>query len=185
MGNTLMKRIGHVLLIFSLLISFPWIAVASNDAPTGVSQSDKDEILQVARALIRSILNEDIHALSRLVSTTEGLTCTDTQYSHKEVISFLKNKKSYLYLGLYDSKGYLHKCGDSGYPPEYPPISEKEFLLSANQTMTVNRLDNDWAEVIITSPLKTHYPRSWSFHREGGSWRVAGGSFIIGNCTCG
>jgi hypothetical protein len=35
---------------------------------------------------------------------------------------------------------------------------------------------------MLTTPNPGHYQREWSFHREGGTWKVAGGSLIVGRC---
>jgi len=85
---------------------------------------------------------------------------------------------------LFDTAKFSKQCGD-GYSKEYPAIAEIDFLRDANESIEIMQVSNNWAEVTIGSPIKTHYPRLWYLHKEADTWKVSEGSFIIGNCTCG
>jgi hypothetical protein len=87
-------------------------------------------------------------------------------------------------MSLFDSARFSQQCGN-GYPVKYPAISEQEFLRTANDSMRIVRIEKNWASVTLTSPNPRHCPREWSFHREGGRWKIAGGSWIVGRCACG
>jgi hypothetical protein len=142
------------------------------------------KIREVVKDVRKAIVGKDTKELLKFVSVTNGLTCTDTNYTHKEVKQFLSNKGSYLNISLFDSAQFSKQCG-AGYLKEYPAIAEREFLKNANESIKISPLDIDWVEVTIESKRKTHYPRVWYLHREAQTWKVSGGSFIIGNCTCG
>jgi hypothetical protein len=150
-----------------------------------LSLRDQEQAQSVVREIRKSILNGDTKTFSLYISATNGLSCTDTQYSKKEANAFLGNRNSIFYVSLLDSKRFVRKCGDSWYSSEYPAISEKEFLQGAHEATTLTKLDNDWIQATIESPIKNHYTRVWYLHREGNTWKVAGGSFIIGSCVCG
>jgi len=148
------------------------------------SQADEKAIVGAALEVKKAILTENVEGFLRLVSHTEGLTCTDTWYSSGQIEDFLANKRSDLYLSLFRTKDFTKKCNKE-YPTEYPALSDKDFLQTSNESFSVTWLEANWAQVTITSPIKTHYPREWYFHREGSIWRLGGDGFIIGDCTCG
>jgi hypothetical protein len=148
------------------------------------SASEQQAITVAFQTVRQAILAEDISSLLSSISASEGLICTDTRYTGREIQAFLANKQSEFYVSLFRSEAFGEKCGD-GYPVEYPALSESEFLRTANASVAITRVDADWARVTITSPVRTHYPREWYFHREGGTWKIGGASFVIGNCTCG
>jgi hypothetical protein len=159
-------------------------AAASCYGGQPLSAQDRSSIQLVVTQLKEAILQEDTHKLLSLISNQIGLTCTDSKYSQKQISGFLKDKTSYLYLSLFDSKGYSQRCGGN-YPPEFPAISEKEFLSKASRpTIEITPIEAGWAKVVYKSETKGHYQREWVFHKESGSWKIAEG-FIIGNCSCG
>ena len=160
-----------------------WSAPALAQNTRTFSIADERQIRRAVVALREAILKEDLNQLSRQISGA-GLTCTDTDYSYKMIKAFLTNKRSHLYMSLFDSARFSQQCG-SGYPVKYPAISEQEFPQTANDSVRIVRIDSNWARVTLTSPNPRHYPREWSFHREGGTWKVAGGSWIVGRCACG
>ena len=149
-----------------------------------LSVVEQNMLRAIAQKVKQAILDADVEGLLGHISKTSGLTCTDTNYSYGEVRAFLHDKRSHLYMSLFDSAEFARRCG-SDYSSEYPAIADNDFLRTANQSVTIARLDNDWAQVTFTTPIKNHYPREWYFHREAGTWRVASGSFIIGSCSCG
>jgi hypothetical protein len=158
-------------------------AVALDAAPRSQTSSDEAEISAAVARVRKAILETDVPELLGNLSRT-GLTCTDTKYSYNEVKRFLKDTKSHLYIGLFDATAFSARCGDE-YPADYPAISDREFLRTANPGFEITAMGPGWVSIRITSPLRSHYQREWSFHREAGRWKVAGGSFIIGNCSCG
>jgi len=174
-------RIAAVFFIFHVTWSF---AGQDEKITAPLSARDRENILIAAKEIRSAILQKDTKRFFEFISTTQGLTCTDTNYSSKEIKAFLDNKNSYFYLSLFDNKRYSKKCSD-GYPEEYPAISENEFLRTANNTVTLIQESNDWVRVVIGSSIKSHYPREWYFHRDGQVWKISGSSFIIGNCSCG
>ncbi len=145
---------------------------------------DEQRLPAAVAAVRRAILSEDVRAPLQNISQVEPLGCTDSAYSLEKVKAFLRDKNSHLYTSLFDSLAFAKRCGRE-YPPEYPAISEKEFLRSARDAVQVTRLDRAWVEVTLTSPVPTHYAREWFFHWESGEWKLAGGSLVIGNCSCG
>jgi hypothetical protein len=172
-------------MVFCLLVSLSCIAASEiSQNKNSVSQKDKLEIIEVVIKIKESILSNNSKIFLKHVSLTEGLSCTDTKYSNKEVDTFLKNKNSYLYISLFDSKRFYNQCSNN-YQGNFPAISEREFLQNANEDITITRINSNWVEINITSPVKTHYPRKWYLHRESGSWKVSGASFVLGSCTCG
>ena len=120
----------------------------------------------------------------RNVSQKERLSCTDTPYTYSQARKFLKDHDSVFYKSLFDSRKFAKDCG-AWYPSEYPAISEKEFYSTASHEISIESFDRNWVKVTIQSPVKAHYERWMYLHREGAVWRVTGGSFVIGNCTCG
>jgi hypothetical protein len=179
-----MKCIRYFFIVFGLCFLSSCSPVASSQKYQ-LSLKDQEQAQSVVREIRKSILNGDAKAFSMYISATDGLSCTDTQYSKKEANAFLENRASYFYISLFDSKRFEQKCGESGYPTEYPVISEKEFLQSANEAITLTKLDDNWIQATVDSPIKNHYTRVWYLHREGNTWKVAGSSFIIGSCVCG
>jgi hypothetical protein len=180
-----MKFFHHFTIILLCLQVLPTFAArpGTQDKHT-LSSADAQKIRDVVNETREAIRNNNTKEFLRHVSVKNGLTCTDTDYAYKDVNKFLKEKSSYLYISLFDSSEFSKRCGD-GYPKEYPAIAEKEFLQAAYESIKISKLDNDTVEVLIESPIKTHYPRKWYLHREAQSWKVTGGSFIIGECTCG
>jgi hypothetical protein len=148
------------------------------------SAVDEQQLRAVTASVREAILSENVDLLLQNTSPVRGLRCTDTTYSYERITSFLRNKNSHLYKSLFDSSGFARQCGRE-YPPEYPPISEKEFLRSASNSSAIVRIDNDWAKVTLTSPVRNQYSRDWYFHREAGAWKLSDASFVIGNCSCG
>lgn len=174
-------------MFFAALFLFSGLALADGPPPNTaevLSEANQKEIRAVALKVKEAILDENVDEFLRHVSPSEGLTCTDSNYSYKSIERFLRDKNSHLYISLFDSVRFSRQCGNE-YPPEYPAISEKEFFRAANDSVQITKLDNDWAKVTFTSSVKSHYPREWYFHREGGTWKLAGGSVVIGSCSCG
>jgi hypothetical protein len=163
------------------------VAVGICASATGqerLSAHDREDILKTVSAIRAAILSENVDELLRHVSTTQGLSCTDTTYSHKSIKRFLADRGSQLYMALFDSPSFSRECSRE-YPPEYPAISDRDFLKTASTSVTVVTVRKDWVEVTIKSPMPSHYPRQWYLHREGDAWKLAGSSLIIGNCSCG
>ena len=163
---------------------FAVCASAETSSTKPLTQAERRAVEAAVEAVRTAILAGDTAALLRMIDTKEPLVCTDTPYARDEVREFLADKRSHLYLSLFDTTAYAKQCG-AGYPASYPALSEREFLRSANKTASIERLDVNWVRVTISSPIKTHYPREWHFHRDGKRWRLAGPSLIIGRCTCG
>jgi hypothetical protein len=159
------------------------VCAAATDQAT-LSAHDRELILKNVDALRAAILSRNADAVLQHVSTTQGLTCTDTRYSYKDITHFLADRRSHLYMGLFDSLSFAQACARE-YPPEYPAISDREFLKTANAAVTITTVRKDWVEVTITSPVPSHYPRKWYLHKEGEAWKLAGDSVVIGNCSCG
>jgi len=178
----LVKGVSTLLSLISASIVL-WSAPAFSQDTRMFSIADERQIRRAVVALREAILKKDLKDLLRQISGA-GLTCTDTDYSYKMIRAFLDDKKSHLYMSLFDSARFSQQCGNE-YPVEYPAISEQEFLRTANDSMLIVRTDSNWARVTLTSPNPRHYPREWSFHREGGTWKVAGGSWVVGRCGCG
>ncbi len=139
-------------------------------------------IKAVVASVRQAILDENAEELLRNITRTEGLICTDSLYSYTEAKTFLHDKKSHLYLSLFDSVGFSRRC-----TPEFPSdtfISDKEFLRTAREPIEITLLDSAWVKVTLTSKAFS-YPLEWHLHREGGTWRLGGNSFTIGACECG
>jgi hypothetical protein len=149
-----------------------------------LSAADQRKLERVVTEIREAILNSNVKALLRHFSRTEPLVCTDTGYSYNDVQRFLEQKDSHLYMSLFNSARFAPSCGQD-YPSEYPAISDKDFLASASPEATVISLGTGWAKVSLTSAVKGHFAREWYFHREAGTWKLAGGSFILGRCSCG
>jgi hypothetical protein len=161
-----------------------WTSVALCEEPKVASGADQERILAAVASVRKAILAQDTAALLATISRVEPLACTDTPYSRHRVAAFLCDPTSHLYISLFDTPAFAKRCGRE-YPPEYPAISEREFLLNARESVQVGRVTGGWVTVTLTSPVPTHYPREWYFHSESGGWRLAGGSLIIGRCSCG
>ena len=175
----MVKGASKLLTLISVSIVL-WSTPAFSQNERTFSIADERQIRRAVVAIREAILKEDLKQLLRQISGV-GLTCTDTGYSHKMIGAFLDDKTSHLYMSLFDSAQFSLRCGNE-YPAQYPAISEQEFLRTANDSMLIVRTDSNWARVTLTSPNPRHYPREWSFHREGGTWKVAGGSWVVARC---
>jgi hypothetical protein len=162
----------------------PFTSISAAQKYRPLSDTDKKQINEVVTELRRSILNQDTKAFLRQLSVNDGLACTDTDYTYKDISKFLADKNSHLYISLFDTPKFKKMCGH-GYPDEFPALSEKDFLKTAKKSIKIKQIDNDSVEVTIESSIKAHYPRQWYLQREGKTWKATGSSFIIGNCTCG
>jgi hypothetical protein len=150
------------------------------------SQGDtlEAELRATVLQLRQAILDGDAAAVLRHVSREHGLTCTDTGVAYDEIRHDLADRKSHLYLALFDAEGFARRCGDQ-YGGKYPALSEKAFFAAAPAAeMQVRLRGSDWAEVKFLTPVKTHWPREYQFHREGGRWKWVEG-VVVGRCTCG
>ena len=176
-----MKRTVLVIVFAISLIGLAQVS-SSNE---GLSKSEKQEILNTAKALRNAILNQDVDGVLKHISK-KGLGCTDSQFSHARVKRNLYDKNSYLYMSLFDSRRFSAKC-KSWYPPEYPAISEREFFLGDRDgPMEVVPL-HFWSgvvRVIFKSRVKGHYQREYDFQKEGNEWKVVYG-LVVGGCGCG
>ncbi len=144
-----------------LLVSLLAASCSGGDETTAqLTPQDRETILASVKEIRKAILQKDAKLLLQFVSKADGLNCTDTTYSYKEVAAFLANRDSHLYMSLFDNGRYGKQCGID-YPAEYPAIAEAEFLRSANEDVVLIRLSNDWAEAVIRSPVKSHSPREW------------------------
>src|SRR5438105_13385939 len=124
----------------AILASLTAVGASPASEATSFSKADEKVIIAAVLQAKKAILAEDVAGLLRLVSRTEGLMCTDTPYSFKEVTAFLADTRSDLYLSLFRSQAFARKCG-AGYPSQYPAISEKEFLRTAYESFAVIRLE--------------------------------------------
>jgi hypothetical protein len=180
-GSTIMTRSGTSFLAVSIF----FFGVASA-APTTESLSliDQQDLRRVALELRGAILHEDIARILRHVSRSNGLGCTDTEIPYKQVEKYLHEKKSHLYMSLFDSSRFSTQCGND-YSPEFPAISAKEFFgAESDQTLEIVPHTRNQAQVIFKSRIKGHYQREWEFKKEGKEWKLVYG-FIVGNCSCG
>jgi hypothetical protein len=167
---------------FLLLFLFSASAGVAKD-PFRLPDSERVQLETTAEAVRVAIIHEDTNEIASIVSKS-GLMCTDTNYSHAQVANFLKNKKSHLWLSLFDSARFSRLCGD-GYPSEFPAISEKEFFIkSTNLVITIIATDKRNATVTYQSSTKGHYKRDWYFRKEGSHWKLVD-AFIVGGCFCG
>ncbi len=106
--------------------------------------SCENELKRIVSDIRESILKKDIDHLAQYIGP-DGLECTDDQFSYAEVIAALKNKTSFLYLSLFNSKLFKEKCGQE-YPDEYPAISDREFFETAKDlNVEVSDLEPDWS----------------------------------------
>ena len=176
---------GTTLVATTLFLVWSVVASAEGVAPSPkLSETDVKAIRATVNDIRATIIAGNVKSLLVHISQNEGLACTDTQYSYTEAKAFLQDSNSAFYMSLFDTAKFRKECG-SGYPPDYPAISEKEFFKTANQEVSIEAINTNWVKVTIRSPIKSHYERWLYLHREGSVWRVGGGSFIIGNCTCG
>lgn len=144
---------------------------------------DRQMLTDVALDLRAAILNGNVRKILDHISRS-GLTCTDAQYSFKQVRKDLRNRKSHLFLSLFDSKAFSTQCG-IGYTSEFPAISEKEFFTAdKNPEIEIVAHSLDTARVIFKSHVKGHYQREWWFSKAGNKWKLGEG-VIVGDCTCG
>jgi hypothetical protein len=157
------------------------LAYASTAQAQAIALTHKDEsdILRIVSAIKAAIVRGSTADLLRLVSPTLGLTCSGKAYPYPTVAQFLSEKKSYLYMGLFDSAALARACSH-----DYPDVSEQEFLSGGTSTDHIVSLGPDWVEVTVSSKIQLHAPRVWSLHREAGSWKLADGSLIVGSCSC-
>src|SRR5712691_2881524 len=95
-----------------------------------LAPSDEEGPRKAAMELKQAIVQEDVQGILRRVSRSEGLTCTDSRISYRQVKKDLHNKNSHLYMSLFDSASFAKRCGKE-YPPDYPAISDKEFFTAA------------------------------------------------------
>jgi hypothetical protein len=178
-----MKRFSFESILIALILLFVGLASAAQTSKP-MSQTDQENLHQVAVALKDAILHEDVEGVLRHISQSNGLTCTDTQIPYRQVKKDLHNKKSHLYISLFDSTRFYKLCGHQ-YPGEYPAISDKEFFTKASSvSIEIKSIEDGWAQVTYKSQIKSHYPREYTFHKEGPSWKLREG-FIVGRCSCG
>jgi hypothetical protein len=177
------RSLPHLLLVLvaGAMLGTAYPSLAENALLT---TQDRQDILGTIAAIRNAILNADTAQLLRYISESEGLTCTDALYSYKAITRFMKDKDSHLYMSLFDSVGFAQRCGRD-YPKEYPAISDREFLKTAEDSASIEADGHDWVEVTIRSRIPNHWPRTWSLHREGAGWKLAGRAVIIGDCVCG
>jgi hypothetical protein len=165
-----------ILSVFCILCFSPLNAKAVKKS------SHEAELKRIVSDIRESILKKDIDHLVQYIGP-DGLECTEDQYSYAEVIAALKDKRSFLYLSLFNSKLFKKKCGQE-YPDENPAISDLEFFEAAKDlNVEVSDLDPDWVDVKISSSIKSQYQRDWTFHRVKGKWKITEG--ILMRCSCG
>lgn len=176
-------RAGRMRYVAGLLLAL--LASGASAAPPVIELSERDraELLQAATGVRSAILRKDVGALLKLIGS-EGLMCTDTQYSYTNVRRDLYNRSSHLYLSLFDSVRFAAKCG-ADYPSEYPAKSDQDFFEHMpDSPIDVTFAKKDYATVTYRSTVKGYYPLAYSFHKEQGRWKLVEG-LIVGNCTCG
>lgn len=183
MKGSLVTLLSIVSALFLLWVDKPIADTLHREAAKTFSMSDEKTIRLAVARVRKAILDVNADELLQNISLTEGLVCTDTLYSYNDTKTFLHNKRSHLYLSVFDSAGFSRLCGKE-YSLKHL-ASDKELLGTANESIVISRVDEDWAEVTITSSIPGSYPLEWSFHRESGTWRLAGRTFIIGTCQCG
>jgi hypothetical protein len=145
----------------------------------------QEDLRKVVIDLRQAIVNGDAAAVLRHVSRQHGLTCTDTEAPYAQVRRDLTDKRSHLYIQLFDTAAFVKRCGTANYQAAYPPISEKEFFSAApDAPFEIRQREPGWATVLFRSPVKSHWPREYIFHRESGTWKLTNGP-IVSRCTCG
>ena len=173
-----------ITIAFLLALSTPLFAFADDARQPDLPGSEDKEIRAVVERVKVAILAGNAQALQREISQNEGLECTDTAYGYAQIKAYLKDRNSVFYKSLFDTSKFRAECG-AEYSTSYPAISEKEFYAKASNGVLVESLGENWAKVIIRSPVQSHYERELYLHKEGKVWKVAGGSFVIGACSCG
>lgn len=173
-----MKRIAWCISGWMLMLNVA--QAASSESKLTISADDNAAIHEVVINARKAIVNENPEVLLKYISVENGLRCTDTNYNFSEIKKFISNRDSYLYIGLYSTEKYSAKCGN-----EYSKVSDKEYFRSVSDIFTIQLDEPDWVTVYFaSSTVKGHFPRAWALHKENGSWKILGGSFLIGNCTC-
>jgi len=168
--------------IVMLAVLFPRGVIAAPPQVT-LSEPEQQMLKDAALDLRDAIVSRNVEKLLSHISRS-GLACTDAKYSFKEVSRDLRNRKSYLFLGLFNTTTFSKQCG-SGYPPEFPAISDKDFFTAdKTPTLEIVAYSQEQAQVIFKSHIKGHYQRDWWFKKEGEKWKLVDG-FIVGDCTCG
>jgi hypothetical protein len=159
------------------------LAAASPDA-VQMSSRDRADLLRVAAAVRAAILKSDTTAFLQFVSPSHGLVCTDSNYQIAEVEKYLRDKRSYLYLSLFNSKQFATRCG-KGFPSAYPAVSDKTFFERSRQSgMDITFAAKGYAEVTFQAGGADLYPRRFEFHKDAKGWKLVGG-ITIGVCECG
>lgn len=171
------------LLVFAVLAALYMRGVSAASPQVTLSVAEQQMLKDAALDLRDAIVSGNVDKILGHVSRS-GLACTDTRYSLKEVSKDLRNHKSYLFLSLFNTTTFSKRCG-SGYPPEFPAISEKDFFIAdKNSTLEIVPYSQEQAQVIFKSHIEGHYQREWWFKKEGNAWKLAEG-FVVGDCTCG
>jgi hypothetical protein len=182
MGRVLSNNAKIAIILGAVVLLFNGAAAAST--PTPLSHPDRESLLKAAVDLKEAILRQDIDGFLHHVSKLNGLTCTDTQIQYQQIKKDLHNKESHLYMSLFDSTRFSKQCGHQ-YPREYPAISDKEFFSKAtNMSIEITRAADGWAQVTYKSETKGHYPREYTFHKEGSDWKLTEG-VVVDSCSCG
>jgi hypothetical protein len=173
--------VGALVAIACIAITTPVISETSAKALT---TADREKLISAAEKLRAATLHVDTAALISLISSTDGLECTDARYKKAQVSQYISRTDSILYEGLFDAARFSRRCG-AGYPAKYPATSDKAFFESApSGSVEVEFVKDNYATVKFTSATAGYYPREYSFKKERGDWKLVGG-LIIGNCTCG
>jgi len=150
-------KILRGLAIALLLSGVPLLFSADPTSPSRATEAERAEIRDAAAHVMHAILQVNVPQFLRYVSRA-GLTCTDIEYSFKAIKAFLADKKSHLFISLFDTGAFARRRGEE-YPIEFPAISEREFLRSANQEIEIGTVDAGWVQVTISSPVENHYKR--------------------------
>ncbi len=159
------------------------VTAAATDADT-LSFSDRAKLTSAAVELRKAILRADARGVGRMISPSDGLSCTDTRYKKAQVLRYLSNRSSILYQSVFDAARFSRRCG-AGYPHEYPATSEMAFFETApDGSFEIEFIKDGYATIKFTSPKSGYYPREFTFKKEGAGWTLSDG-FIIGSCGCG
>jgi hypothetical protein len=149
-----------------------------------LSPADSRALASAATRLRIAILNRDVGYISKILSPSERLMCTDTAYRKAQVVRYLSDANSKLYISLFDAPNFRRACGRD-YPAQYPATSDKAFFEAApNGVFEITPLGRGYATVKFVAPTANLYPREYDFKREGGEWKLVGG-LIVGSCSCG
>jgi hypothetical protein len=174
-------RVG-ALIVVACIVTTPVTADATN--VNMLSPADRAQLVSTAVKLRDAILHVDAKTVGSLISSSDGLICTDTQYKKAQVRKSLSNVNSILYQGLFNAARFSRRCG-AGYPRETPATSEKAFFeITPNGSIEIKFVKGAYAIVKFVSPKAAYYPREYTFKKEGTNWTLVEG-FIIGSCTCG